>query len=131
MYKLTIEANCIEELYNDVARLAGQLGPFQETTQPDMWVDQPGNMPEPEEKATKKKAEPKPAPEPEAEPEPEEPKITQEQLRVVLAEKTRNGEREAVKKVLASFGASKFTELDEANYNKCYTAIMKGDKENA
>ena len=126
MYEVTIKANCIEELYNDAVRLAERLGPVQtadaKPEQPEMWVDQPGDTPEPE-KPRKKK----PAADPEPEPE-EQKKITLEELRAVLAEKTRSGQREKVKAVLESFGASKLTELDAAKYAACYEAIM-GEEE--
>jgi len=54
----------------------------------------------------------KPAPEPEVVPEP----VTLEQVRAVLAEKSRDGHTEAIRELLAAHGAPKLSAIDPTRY---------------
>ncbi len=56
-----------------------------------------------------------PSPEAEAKPEPK-PTLTLEQVRAVLAEKSRAGHTAAVRELLQKYGASKLSQIDPANY---------------
>ena len=56
-------------------------------------------------------------PVPELEPEPEpEPVITLDQVRGVLADKSRLGHTQEVKALLTKYGAAKLSQVDPANY---------------
>lgn len=57
------------------------------------------------------------APSQEAETKPEpKPALTLEQVRAVLAEKSRAGHTAAVRELLLKYGASKLSQIDPANY---------------
>ena len=72
--------------------------------------------PKAEKKNTGKKAA-KPAAKAEPEPsEPAEPPLTLEQVRAVLAEKSRAGHTAAVKALLTKHGADKLSDIDPAEY---------------
>ena len=48
--------------------------------------------------------------------EPEKPVLTLEQVRAVLAEKSRAGHTAAIRALLQKYGASKLSQVDPANY---------------
>ena len=66
-------------------------------------------------KAAGKKAAAKKA-KPAAKQEPEEKPLTLEEVRAVLAEKSRSGHTEEVRELLAKHGADKLSEIDPAEY---------------
>lgn len=47
---------------------------------------------------------------------PEQPKVTLEQVRAVLAEKSHAGHTAEVRELLVKFGAKKLSEIDPSNY---------------
>lgn len=47
---------------------------------------------------------------------PEKPALTLEQVRAVLAEKSRAGHTAAIRELLQKYGASKLSQIDPANY---------------
>ena len=67
---------------------------------------------EPEKAGKAAKKEEKPA----AKQEPEEKPLTLEEVRAVLAEKSRSGHTEEVRELLAKHGADKLSEIDPAKY---------------
>lgn len=76
-------------------------------------------------KETKKRAKTKQAPEPvNEEPEaevaseeaPEEKQITLEEVRAAMADKSRDGHREAVKAIITKYGANNLSSLDSKHY---------------
>lgn len=52
------------------------------------------------------------------EPDDEEPEITVEELRLLVQAKSKDGHRDAVKKLLKGFGVASVTELGEDNYSE-------------
>lgn len=73
-----------------------------------------------ESKKSKAKAEPKPEPpkseEPAAKTEPEKKALTLEEVRMVLAEKSRAGHTAEVRELLKKHGADKLSDVDSAEY---------------
>ncbi len=69
--------------------------------------------PEPDKKDTGKRSTSKAEPEPSV---PAEPVLTLEQVRAVLAEKSRAGHTVAVKALLLKHGADKLSDIDPVNY---------------
>jgi len=72
-------------------------------------------------KETKKRTKTKPAPEPvndepEVEETPEEKPITLEEIRAAMADKSRDGHREAVKAIITKYGANNLSSLDPKHY---------------
>jgi len=71
-------------------------------------------------KETKKRTKTKPTPEPvNDEPEeqaPEEKSITLEEVRAAMADKSRDGHREAVKAIITKYGANNLSALDPKHY---------------
>ncbi len=49
-------------------------------------------------------------------PEPEKPALTLEEVRAILAEKSRNGYTAQVRELLHKYGAAKLSEVDPKNY---------------
>lgn len=85
--------------------------------------DEPAAIEEKPKKRTRKtaKAEPKtetekPAPEAEPVPEEKKPEITFQQVRAVLAQKSREGYTSAVKNIIEYFGAEKLSDIKPENY---------------
>ena len=87
--------------------------------------DEPAAVEEKPKKRTRKtaKAEPKtesveekPAPEAEPVPEEKKPEITFQQVRAVLAQKSREGYTSAVKNIIEYFGAEKLSDIKPENY---------------
>ena len=87
--------------------------------------DEPAEVDEKPKKRTRKaaKAEPKtesveekPAPEAEPVPEEKKPEITFQQVRAVLAQKSREGYTSAVKNIIEYFGAEKLSDIKPKNY---------------
>ena len=85
--------------------------------------DEPEAIEEKPKKRTRKtaKAEPKtetekPAPEAEPVPEEKKPEITFQQVRAVLAQKSREGYTSAVKNIIEYFGAEKLSDIKPENY---------------
>ena len=85
--------------------------------------DEPEAIEEKPKKRTRKtaKAEPKteteePAPEAEPVPEEKKPEITFQQVRSVLAQKSREGYTSAVKNIIEYFGAEKLSDIKPENY---------------
>lgn len=68
-------------------------------------------------KKTENKKDTKKKPAAVVEPE-EEPEITVEELRQLVQAKTKDGHRDAVKKLLKGFGVASVTELGEDNYSE-------------
>lgn len=56
---------------------------------------------------------------------PETKKVTLEQVRAVLADKSRSGKTDKVRNLLKSFGADKLSEIDASRYAE----ILKAGKE--
>lgn len=54
--------------------------------------------------------------EPEAQAEPEKPEVTLEQVRGILADKSRAGFTEEVRGIIESFGANRLSEIDAKDY---------------
>ncbi len=72
-------------------------------------------------KETKKRTKTKPTPEPvndepEEEQAPEEKPITLEEVRAAMADKSRDGHREAVKAIITKYGANNLSSLDPKYY---------------
>ena len=89
--------------------------------------DEPAAVEEKPKKRTRKtaKAEPKtetveekPAPEAEPVPEEKKPEITFQQVRAVLAQKSREGYTSAVKNIIEYFGAEKLSDIKPENYSE-------------
>ena len=85
--------------------------------------NEPAAVEEKPKKRTRKtaKAEPKtetekPAPEAEPVPEEKKPEITFQQVRAVLAQKSREGYTSAVKNIIEYFGAEKLSDIKPENY---------------
>jgi len=95
------------DVVSDLRSLAGSI----ETLVQSMEESGPVTTDE-SEKETKKKSKPKSK----AKSKPKEKQPTLEEVRAVMADKSRDGHREAVKAIITKYGANNLSSLDPKNY---------------
>ncbi|MBU9723096.1 MULTISPECIES: rRNA biogenesis protein rrp5 [Bacillaceae] len=103
------------DVVNDLRNLAGSIEGLVEAMKANETEVAKAELEQPKKTKTKKSTESK------QESEPEQKQPTLEEVRAAMAEKNREGHREAIKSILIKYGANKLTALD----SKHYTEVMK------